>query len=61
MGASWGSKGGLSKGHYLTIGEWVSDFHPSEARIDTAAVWVRVPNMPTEYQNNLYFEESATP
>lgn len=51
----WALAGGpwLVQGHYLTIREWIPDFQPYDATIDKAAVWVRVPNMPMEYQNEV--------
>ncbi|PKI40682.1 hypothetical protein CRG98_038937 [Punica granatum] len=43
----------LVLGHYLTICQWVPIFFPSKAKIDRVAAWVRVPNLPMEYQNEV--------
>lgn len=51
----WALEGGpwIIQGHYLTLREWVPNFNPSEASIDRAAVWVRIPNLPMELQNDI--------
>jgi hypothetical protein len=35
--------------HYLIAREWSPNFHPSDATIEKAAVWVRIPDLPIEY------------
>jgi hypothetical protein len=35
--------------HYLIVREWSPNFYPNEATIDTASVWVRIPDLPIEY------------
>lgn len=51
----WALTGGpwLVQGHYLSMRDWVPDFNPKEAKIDRAAIWVRVPNLPMEYQSDV--------
>ncbi|PKI70312.1 hypothetical protein CRG98_009304 [Punica granatum] len=39
------------QGHFVTVREWVPDFQPNVAKIDRVAVWVHIPNLPIEYQN----------
>ncbi|KAK9283416.1 hypothetical protein L1049_011658 [Liquidambar formosana] len=36
-------------GHYISLHRWVPNFRPSEATINYAAVWVRLPELPIEY------------
>ncbi|PKI54387.1 hypothetical protein CRG98_025174 [Punica granatum] len=47
----------LVLGHYLTIREWVLDFLPNKAKIDRVAVWVRIPNLPMEYRNEVLLRQ----
>ena len=35
--------------HFLSLRPWVPDFRPSEASVNTVAVWVRLPELPVEY------------
>ncbi|KAK2359196.1 zinc ion binding / nucleic acid binding protein [Trifolium repens] len=35
--------------HYLIAREWTPNFHPSNAKIEKAAVWVRISGLPIEY------------
>jgi hypothetical protein len=35
--------------HYLITREWTPNFHPSNATIEKAAVWVRISGLPIEY------------
>jgi hypothetical protein len=35
--------------HYLITREWTPNFHPNNATIEKAAVWVRIPDLPIEY------------
>ncbi|PKI71793.1 uncharacterized protein LOC116209086 [Punica granatum] len=46
-------------GHYLTVREWVPDFLPLEAKIDRVAMWVRIPNLPMEYQNEILLRRTG--
>ncbi|WJX16517.1 hypothetical protein P8452_06530 [Trifolium repens] len=35
--------------HYLIVRQWSPNFYPNEATIDSASVWVRIPDLPIEY------------
>jgi hypothetical protein len=35
--------------HYLIVRQWSPNFYPNEATIDSASVWVRIPDLPVEY------------
>ena len=35
--------------HFLSLRPWIPDFRPSEAAVNTVAVWVRLPELPVEY------------
>ncbi|KAK2391890.1 zinc ion binding / nucleic acid binding protein [Trifolium repens] len=35
--------------YYLIVREWCPNFHPKSATIESAAVWVRIPDLPIEY------------
>ncbi|XP_075658634.1 uncharacterized protein LOC142628411 [Castanea sativa] len=42
--------------HFLTIRAWEPNFRPSSANVSTAALWVRLPELPIEY----YDKEALT-
>ena len=36
-------------GHYLTMEPWSPKFNPELSFLETAVIWVRLPNMPIQY------------
>lgn len=42
-------------GHYLVVKKWSQDFRPSLERISSTLVWVRLPELPIEYYNAMFF------
>lgn len=43
--------------HYLIVREWKPNFDPSDENINLATVWVRLPKLPIEYYDGIFFNK----
>ncbi|XP_074267507.1 uncharacterized protein LOC141590888 [Silene latifolia] len=43
--------------HYLTIRKWIPNFTPSADNIKFLTAWVRIPNLPVEYFNEMFLKK----
>lgn len=44
-------------GHFLSIRRWEANFKPSEARVSSVAVWVRLNELPIEYYDAIVLRQ----
>lgn len=44
-------------GHFLSVQKWEPNFLASEARVSQTVVWIRLPQLPTEFYNGLILKK----
>ncbi|XP_059291044.1 uncharacterized protein LOC132044560 [Lycium ferocissimum] len=45
------------EGQFLSIKRWEPNFVPAESKIDTAAIWIRLPQLPTKFYDQRILEK----